>query len=85
MVNRLNRGTNDILINVRYANVLCEVQLAVNPRNNTFIEYSNVFNHYIYELTRSLFGPITELCSIWKCLDNRFHFYSEIKDDSPKP
>ncbi len=40
-----------------------------------------MFNHYIYELKRSIFGPITELCSIWKCLDNRFEIYSQIKSE----
>lgn len=37
VVNRLRKGTNDILINVRYRNVLCEIQLAVASNNNTFL------------------------------------------------
>jgi hypothetical protein len=48
VVNRLKKGTNDILINIKYRNVLCEIQLAVTNKNNTFLEYSNAFNHYLY-------------------------------------
>ena len=78
VVNRLRKGTNDILINVRYRNVLCEIQLAVASSHNTFLEYSNNFNHYLYELKRSVFGPLTELCGIWKNLDTRFNIYSTL-------
>lgn len=59
VVNRLRKGTNDILINIMYRGVLCEVQLAVANSNNNFLEYSNAFNHYLYELKRSVFGPLT--------------------------
>lgn len=78
VANRLQKGTNDILVNVKYRNVLCEIQLAVANKNNTFIEYSNAFNHYFYEIKRSLFGPLTELSSIWKCLDTRFQLYPKL-------
>lgn len=61
--NRLKQGTNDILINVLYKEkFLCEVQLAVkSPKasKSKWIECSNMFNHYIYEVGRSLFGPLT--------------------------
>ena len=75
VVNRLRRGTNDILINIMYKDVLCEIQLAVTNKENTFLEYSNAFNHYLYELKRSVFGPLTELTGIWKNLDARFNIY----------
>ncbi len=78
VANRLKRGTNDIIINVKYRNVLCEIQLAITNKNNTFLEYSNNFNHYLYELKRSVFSPLTELCSIWKNLDSRFNVYSTL-------
>lgn len=78
VVNRLKRGTHDVLINVRYRDVLCEIQLAVTSKNNKFIEFSNTFNHYLYELKRSVFGPLTELCSIWKSLDLKFNVYADI-------
>lgn len=83
VINRLRRGTNDILINVKYRDILCEVQLAVTKTNNKFIEYSNTFNHYFYELRRSFFGPITELCSIWKSSDPRFSYYDRTRPLPP--
>ena len=48
VVNRLQRGTNDILVNLKYRNVLCEVQLAVKNKKSNFIQFSNTFNHYFY-------------------------------------
>jgi hypothetical protein len=59
VINRMKRGTHDILINIRYRDVLCEIQLGLTYTKNKFIEYSNRFNHYLYELKRSSFGPIT--------------------------
>lgn len=58
--NRLKQGTNDILINVLFnGKYLCEFQLAVNAVRSKFIECSNMFSHYIYELGRTPFGPLT--------------------------
>lgn len=37
-----------------------------------------MFSHYIYELGRTLFGPITELCSVWISLDARALEYQRI-------
>lgn len=79
VVNRLKKGTNDILINIKYRGVLCEIQLAVANKNNSFLEFSNSFNHYLYELKRSVFGPLTELCGIWKNLDSRFNIYTNLE------
>lgn len=70
--NRLKLGTNDILINVLFKDkYLCEFQLAVNSVRSKFIECSNMFSHYIYELGRTMFGPLTELSSVWMSLDPR--------------
>lgn len=59
--NRLREGTNDILLNVRFNNkIICEIQLEVVSKSKTkFIQASNAFSHYIYELKRSIFGPIS--------------------------
>jgi hypothetical protein len=47
--NRLKLGTNDILINVKFNNVLIgEIQLAVSSVKTEFIKCSYNFNHYIY-------------------------------------
>jgi hypothetical protein len=70
--NRLKLGTNDILVNILYKEkYLCEIQLAVKSTTSKFIQCSNMFSHYIYELGRSLFGPLTELSSAWMSLDPR--------------
>ena len=71
--NRLRAGTNDILINVKFNDtIISEVQLKVNNKQESrFISCSNDFSHYIYELERSIFGPISELCNIWNNSDAR--------------
>jgi len=47
--NRLSQGTNDILINIRFGNlIVSEIQLAVNSKKNKFIKASNTLNHYLY-------------------------------------
>ena len=77
--NRLKTGSNDILINVLFKEkYLCEVQLGVNASTSKWIKCSNKFNHYIYELGRSLFGPLTELCSVWMSQDPRADCYKAI-------
>ncbi len=79
--NRLALGTNDILINVRFCNsITAEVQLKVNSSSSesNFSSCSFNFSHFIYELERSHFGPITEMCSIWMNLDQRASCYSKL-------
>ena len=56
--------------------VIVEMQLAIKQEKTKFIENSNKFNHYIYELKRAKFGPIMEMCSIWMSLDLRAEFYA---------
>ena len=83
--NRLKLGTNDILINVLYKDkFLCEIQLAVKSAQSKFIACSNSWNHYIYELGRTIFGPITELSSVWMSLDPRSAEYSHVIANEPK-
>jgi hypothetical protein len=83
--NRLKLGTNDILINVLfYDRYLCEVQLAVKSTTSKFIKCSNMFSHYVYELGRTLFGPLTELSSVWMSLDPRaVEYLYIIKNEAP--
>lgn len=77
--NRLKEGTNDILVNVLFNKTyLCEIQLAVKSAQSKFIACSNQFNHYVYELGRTLFGPLTELSSVWMSLDPRAGEYEYI-------
>jgi hypothetical protein len=53
-------------MNILYKNkIIVEMQLAIKQDKSKFIESSNKFNHYLYELKRAKFGPIMEMCSIW--------------------
>lgn len=39
--------------------MIVEMQLAIKSDKSKFIENSNKFNHYFYEMKRSPFGPIS--------------------------
>lgn len=80
--NRLKRGTHDVVMTVKYREVICEIQLSVTKKSHKFAEQSNMFNHYLYELKRSVFGPLTELCNIWKSNDGRFNVYRNLAQRS---
>lgn len=74
--NRLEKGTKDILINILYRkSMLVEMQLAVATNRSKFIDFSNKYNHVLYELSRAEFGPISELCNIWINNDVKAEFY----------
>lgn len=76
--NRLRKGTKDILVNLLYREtMLVEMQIAINSSQSNFIDCSDKFNHYLYELQRSKFGPLTELCNIWLHSDPRANFYQK--------
>ena len=63
-------------MNIRFKNqFICEIQLAVNTDHSNFIKCSNKYNHFIYEVKRSIFGPLTEFFSIWRSLDGRCKIY----------
>ena len=53
------------------------MQLAINSKKSAFIRHSEKFNHFIYELKRAQFGPITEMCKVWMASDLRADFYEE--------
>ena len=83
--NRLDKGTKDILMNLLYrGEMLVEMQLAINVDKSRFLDCSTKFNHYIYELQRAKFGPISELCSIWINKDSRSKFYLDKFKDKNK-
>ncbi len=83
--NRLKRGTHDVVLTVKYREVLCEIQLSVTNKIHKLAEYSNAFNHYLYELKRSVFGPLTELCNIWQSTDGRFAVYKNLIPQRTRP
>lgn len=55
--------------------MVIEMQLAIKQQKSKFIECSNKFNHYFYEMKRAKFGAIMEMCSIWMSQDPRASFY----------
>lgn len=70
--NRLSEGTRDILINLTYKKqAVIEIQLQVDEAKSNFIINSSSFKHYLYELSRAEFGPISEMSSIWMNDDHR--------------
>ena len=76
--NRLEQGTKDVLLNLLFEEkILIEIQLAIDTGKNKFMECSDKFNHFIYEVKRAEFGPISELCSIWMNKDLRADFFKE--------
>lgn len=81
--NRLSSGTNDILMNINfYGKAICEIQLAVKSNKSKFLASSTGMSHYLYEVQRSLFGPINEIGSIWRNLDLRASFYDKKSTNS---
>jgi hypothetical protein len=65
-------------MNILYKNkIIVEMQLAIKQDKSKFIESSNKFNHYLYELKRAKFGPIMEMCSIWMSQNLTAKFLSE--------
>ena len=75
---RLEYVTKDIKINLLYRNkIVIEMQLGIKSERSRFIKYSNKFNHFIYELQRSGFGPIIELSNIWMTCDPRADYFAK--------
>lgn len=69
---RLDMGTKDILINILFMKkILCEIQLEINDEVDEKQKVYDSFNHYIYEHTRSILGPIMESACNWTHLDQR--------------
>ena len=56
---------------------MIEMQLAIKTGKSQFLDCSSHFNHYIYEMKRSQFGPLSELSNIWVNLDYRGNYYIE--------
>ena len=74
--NRLNTGNRDIFVNLMYrGKLMVEAQLNLVSKEDKFIERSDKFNHYIYELKRPIFGPVVEMSCIWRNKDSRAKFY----------
>jgi hypothetical protein len=84
--NRLETGTQDIMINAKFNNLInCEIQIAVNTSQSEFMRCSNKINHFIYELERAQFGPIMEMCSVWRNCDKKAEIFAKlIEKEKPR-
>jgi hypothetical protein len=84
--NRLEQGTQDIMINAKFNDLInCEVQIAVNASQSEFMRCSNKINHFIYELERAQFGPLMEMCSVWRHCDNKAENFGKlIENEEPR-
>ncbi len=84
--NRLEQGTQDIMINAKFNNLInCEVQIAVNTSQSEFMRCSNKINHFIYELERAQFGPLMEMCSVWRHCDKKAEIFGKfIEKEKPR-
>jgi hypothetical protein len=73
---------NDLLINCKLnkSPLLCEIQLLITNEYITEKDDKNDhFNHFLYELERSRFGPFSEACMIISANDPRMEYTGELK------
>ena len=78
MKNKLNTSNRNILMHLFYKNkVIVEMQLVVKQEKSKFIDCSNKFAHYLYELSRAKFGPIMEMCNIWMSIYPTANFFAQ--------
>ena len=54
------------------------MQIAIEEEKSTFIQCSEKANHFIYELERARFGPLSEICNIWCGSDERYKYFSSM-------
>lgn len=61
--NKLDQPANNIIINYLFMNkIQCELQLSIQEDNHK-AKNTRLMSHFVYELTRGAFGPISE-CAI---------------------
>ena len=67
--NKLDDPANNIIINYLFmGKVQCELQLSIQEVKGKEKHYY-AFSHFVYELTRGMFGPITECALMISQLD----------------
>ena len=49
--------------------VITLAESTIKSEVSNFIQCSNNFNHYLYELGRSPLGPLAEICNVWLSQD----------------
>lgn len=51
------------------------MQLAIDEESSKFIKLSDKANHFIYELERATFGPMSQMCNVYTAIDPRYGFF----------
>lgn len=64
--NRLSTGNRDFLINFTFGScpLICELQIGLKDSADEKSAYQDHYNHFLYELARSKFGPLSECALI---------------------
>jgi hypothetical protein len=59
--NRLDTGNRDFMVNFTFGKckLVCEVQVGLKDTADEKGSYQNHYNHFLYELRRSKFGPLS--------------------------
>lgn len=82
--NRLQQQSNDLLINLFFANkVECQLQLSVDNHYHNLDKSVSSFNHYVYQIIRAELGPISELSIIIAQYDSLVNIFSKKEGFSP--
>lgn len=53
---------------------MIEIQLSIK-NESSFLNYSDQYSHFIYELTRAPMGPISELMNVWNNYSPRSEYF----------
>jgi hypothetical protein len=77
--NRMNTGNQDFLVNFKMKDcgVLCEVQVGFKTKEDEKAKFLDHFNHFLYELARSEYGPLAESTMIASNLTLYHEFYEK--------
>jgi hypothetical protein len=75
--NRIMTGNQDFLVNVKMKDcgVICEVQVGFKTKENEKAKFLDHFNHFLYELARSEYGPLAESTMVASNLTLYHEFY----------
>lgn len=85
--NRLKTSNNDFLVNFKYKGLTCECQLGFTvdkKEENKKAYYQNSFSHFLYEMARSKFSPLTEIVIINNHLNQTVGFFQDILQKNNK-
>ena len=87
----MNEAMNDAILIIKLIDekqkenphpILCELQLILNKQNSSATQkekVSEMMNHYLYEIERATYGPLSELSLIIGTKDHRVEYLKKIK------